>query len=271
MKKKYDDNCFLKILSRHPSHSIMRRRILLHPDITGCVRFGSTTEGEYDIQINSVEAVQNCADKLIMKKLFKNSGVTSPVFYENHEEIIENYDFNKPILAKRSKRSKGAGMFMLRNIEEFTDFCEDKIKNNKYNQQNPYYFEVFYNYIKEYRIHVSKLGGYFYTNRKMLLSDTPEDERWYRNDSNSVWMLESNELFDKPETWDNIVTDCQLARESVGLDICSFDVKVNKKGQHMILEANSASSFGVNNDAVSIVATKYQHELISLVQKWQIQ
>lgn len=259
MPTKYN---FLNIRSRHPSHNILRRRVLVPDGISAVLRLGSTTEVDANIQLNTVESIRNSADKLKMKQLFLDAGVSSPIFYT--VDNVHEHSFDAPLLAKRSFRSRGAGMQKLDTVEQLDAFLAENINDNRYNKLNPYYFERFYNYTKEYRIHVSCCGGYFYANRKMLKEDA--DERWFRNSKNSVWMLESNPLFDKPETWDVIVEDCQRAREALGLTICGFDVKVNKKGNHMILEANSACSFG-DNEKTSIVSTKYQLELCRCIQQ----
>ena len=47
-----------------------------------------------------------------------------------------------------------------------------------------------------------------YTCRKVLKNDTPENQRWFRNDSNSAWYLETNPKFDKPVNWDSIIDEC---------------------------------------------------------------
>jgi glutathione synthase/RimK-type ligase-like ATP-grasp enzyme len=254
---KVKDN--LIIFSRHPSHKIIRRKIPVTQH--SVVRFGSTTGSKAPVQINSIESIENCTNKLIMKRLFIENEVSTPEIIDIVEDL--DYNFKKPLVAKRTFRSKGKGMQLLSSIEEYNEFYNKYIKNNKYNNKNPYYLEIYYNYIKEYRIHVSSAGGYFYTNRKMLKSDA--DVRWYRNNDNCVWFLEENELFDKPSTWDNIVEECQKAREALGLDICGLDVRVNKKGDCMIIEANTACSFGDTSEGHSIVSEKYLIELTKLI------
>jgi len=89
----------------------------------------------------------------------------------------------------------------------------------------------------------------------MQKKDTAEKDKWFRNDSNSVWILEENPEFEKPVNWEEIVKECQKAQEALELDICSFDVRVQSvkdpktkqnrnKCAFIILESNSASSFG---------------------------
>lgn len=95
---------------------------------------------------------------------------------------------------------------------------------------------------------------------------TDAEDRWFRNSKNSVWILEENPLFDRPATWDAIVEDCLRALEAFGLDTCAFDVKVNKKGDWMILEGNSAPSFGdCTPENPTIVATRYIEEIKEII------
>jgi len=149
-----------------------------------------------------------------------------------------------PIVAKHTHGSRGTGNYLLKTIEEYNAWLNGKTLAN-------YIFEKFYDYSREYRLHVTQ-ARCFYTCRKMLKSDTPENKRWYRNDSNSTWILESNPAFDKPVNWDKIVEESVKALSSVGLDIGAIDVKVqsarNSKGElrkepkFIILETNSAPS-----------------------------
>ena len=254
---------FLRILSRHPSHNILRRLKIPVSQYT-VVRFGSTTLSNAKVQINSIESIENCTNKLRMKKLFLEKGINTPEIINIVKDI--NYDFKKPLVAKRTFRSKGKGMKLINTLEEYNDFYKKNIDNNKYNLKNPYYLEVYYNYTKEYRIHVSMLGGYFYTNRKMLKENATE--RWYRNNDNCVWFLETNPQFDKPDNWDNVIEQCQLAREALGLDITGLDVRVNKKGKCMIIEANTACSFGDTSEGHSIVSKAYMNELKKIIKQY---
>jgi glutathione synthase/RimK-type ligase-like ATP-grasp enzyme len=69
-------------------------------------------------------------------------------------------------------------------------------------------------------------------------------DRWHRHADNSVFILENNELFDKPSNWDDIVESCVNALKAIGLDIACFDVKVQKNNvdypKYILLESNSA-------------------------------
>ena len=117
---------------------------------------------------------------------------------------------------------------------------------------------------KEYRLHVTK-DGCFYTCRKMLKSDA--EDRWHRHDSNSVWIMEENPLFEKPSNWDDMVAESVRALNAVGLDIGAVDLKCqSEKGRRddfipefIILEINSAPSIA------SVTEVKYREELHKII------
>lgn len=260
------------VFSRHPSHKSIRG--VLRTRRRAAIRLGSQTPSISVIQINSVEAIKNSSNKLVMKDIFREAEVTSPNHWKlSIDGLVDDTPYTEvelsyPILAKRSFRSRGVGMKKLNNRQEFLTFIETYVIGKPMQERNPYYLEKFHNYSREYRLHVSEFGC-FYACRKMLRQGAT-DNRWYRNDSNSVWITERNLVlegeevvsydgenltFNKPTTWNLIVEDCQRARVALGLDICCFDVKVNREGEWIILESNSAPSFG-------IVTTKlYKEEL----------
>lgn len=260
--------------SRHPSVEGIRQFVKL--PVPAVYRHGSTTESELKYEINSIESVKNSASKFRMKKCFLRGNVKSAEFYfagdnclnqvtgvdEENNFILqavpyENIQF--PLVAKIDRGSRGSGMVKIDNAEHLRTFIQNRIRPN-----TNYYFERFYNYSREYRLHVDA-QGYFYACRKVLKNETPQDQRWYRNDSNCNWIIEENELFSKPKSWDTIVEHCVRALNSVGLDIGACDVKVqtdkNNKGKvrenqdFIVIEINSAPSFG------DITEEKYKERL----------
>ena len=252
---------FARIKSRHPSHGVLRKRngsgILC--DHLAVVRFGSSTPSSIPVQVNSIEAIKNSSNKIRMKECFDTVGVQTPEWYETVDQVVDAQEnevgiLDKPVVAKLIYGSRGAGMRLLKNMDELQEFAEI----NKH-RLSRWYFEQYYNYTKEYRLHVAAGIGCFYTNRKMLKADTPDDQRWYRNNSNSVWFMEDNEQFDKPDTWDVIINDCMAARASCNLDFGACDVRVNKAGDWKIIEINSAPSFG------EVTEQKYREVIPQLV------
>jgi len=225
------------------------------------------------VECNTVESVKNSSNKLLMKNCFTREGVKTALWWttSNGEGFnqsstqptvnVETLPF--PIVAKHIYGSRGTGNTLLNTLEEYRTFIPGKTLSN-------YIFEKFYNFSREYRLHVDR-EECFYTCRKMLKNDVAPENRWYRNDSNSVWILEDNESFDKPVNWDNIVSESIKALTSVGLDVGAIDVRVqsssNSRGsrreepEFIILETNSAPSFG------EITAQKYLQQLPKILRR----
>ena len=165
------------------------------------VRIGSTTafnDNLNRIEINTVQAVQNSRSKLLMKQKFTEAGVKTADWYEKaeglsaliniHEDLINYEDLPYPIVAKSHFGQGGAGNTKLDNQAALEDWMRGKDLRN-------YIFEKFYNYSREYRLHVTQREN-FLSWRKMRKRDARD--RWYFNSNNCVWIGEDNPLFDKP-------------------------------------------------------------------------
>jgi carbamoylphosphate synthase large subunit len=255
-KKKAITNFRPKVRSRHKTHNPLREQLPLFK-FRSIIRLGSTTstpETGPHVECNTIAAVKNSANKYLMKNCFKKAGVTTAAQY-NTNELNNNEIY--PIVAKHHFGSRGKGNYLLKSVQEF-----DKWKVGK--QLSSYIFEKFYDYNREYRLHVTK-NGCFYACRKMLKAETPKDQRWFRNDSNCTWIMEINPQFDKPSNWANIEVQCVKALLAVGLDVGACDVKVqsakDSKGkvrptpEFIVIEINSAPSFG------TITTQKYLAEI----------
>ena len=291
-----------RILTRHPSHSPLRRAnkaIELLP-VRSVVRLGSTTEvtdsisnGGSRVEINTINAIKNSSSKLRMKRAFQDGefnvktadwfkldrnaeggllvtegkfGSENMYFNETPVGIRDiEWDADKPIVSKSIFGSRGRGNIKHDNLEALMTWL-----NSGNRDLSNYIFERFYNYAREYRLHVS-LNGCFYTCRKMLKRDTPEENKWFRNDENCVWILPENELFDRPSNWDSIVEQSMAALNATGLDVGAIDLRIqsatNSEGEvreepdFIIVEINSAPSFG------EVTLTKYIEELPKLIMK----
>lgn len=242
------------ILSRHPSHSILRTKNQTLPllPFRSVIRLGSSTESDGRLEINTVEAVKNSASKLLMKQKFTEAGVkTANWFTANIGNFYTRDTFGGididalpfPLVAKSHFGSRGIGNTKFNTKEELEAWLPGKNLNN-------YIFEQFVKMTREYRLHVTKFGC-FYTCRKLIKNDAPEGT-WQRHDDVCNWVLEENPSFKKPKNWDAIVADCIKAKDALGLDICAFDVGVQgaKDGverenpEWIIFESCSAPSFG---------------------------
>jgi glutathione synthase/RimK-type ligase-like ATP-grasp enzyme len=267
-----------QIRSRHPSHSELRskngKRLPLLP-FKSVIRFGSTTEiedtlikGGKRIELNTTTAIKNSSSKLLMKECFKNNKVVTAIWSRGTDidnivnDLQSQLDEGKspfPVISKSLYGSRGRGNIKHDTIEDLKKWS----KGNSINMNN-YIFEKFYNFTREYRLHVNK-DGCFYTCRKMLKKDTPDNKKWFRNDVNSVWILENNADFDRPVNWKNVVKESVNALNAVGLDFGAVDLRIqgssNNKGtkreepQFIVVEINSAPSFG------DITKQKYIEEI----------
>jgi glutathione synthase/RimK-type ligase-like ATP-grasp enzyme len=272
----------VKIRSRHSTHDPLREKLGRTP-VRTIVRLGSSyptpQNGRNYLEVNTVEAIKNSANKLLMKQCFQAGEVrtadwwryaqasqTSHQFFIGNGEALNDITEMKfPIVAKHIFGSRGTGNYLLKSQAELEAWLPGKTLAN-------YIFEKFYSYNREYRIHVTAQGA-FYTCRKLLKNDTPQDKRWFRNDSNSNWIVETNESFDKPVNWDAIVAESVKALNAIGLDFGAVDVRVQsasketkKKGEvvrenpdFIIIEINSAPSFG------DITLEKYLEEIPKII------
>lgn len=270
-----------RIRSRHPSHSILRavnKTLPLMP-FKSVIRFGSTTEledtadrGGNRIELNTTGAIKNSSNKLLMKQCFTRNEVTTAQWfrYVNGEfvdqatdDVVGIGDLPYPIISKNVFGSRGRGNVKHDDEESLLAWLGGK-------QTTKYIFERFSNFSREYRLHVSP-DGCFYTCRKMLKRDTPDDAKWYRNDDHCVWIMQENDAFDRPVNWDAIVEQSVNALNAVGLDFGAVDLRIqsatNKRGQRrenpdfIVVEINSAPSFG------EITTQKYIEELPKLLTK----
>lgn len=266
------------ILSRHPSHNILRARNKMLPlfSFPSVIRFGSSTEvedtvakGGRRVEINTVASIKISANKSLMKDKFVEAGVKTAPFFKVNSNNVEEFinqakeltdDFKSKLVCKAHHGSKGQGNTLVSNEEELRNWAEDK-------RLASFIYEKFINYALEFRLHITE-EGYFYTCRKALRKDCPEDQKWRHHDDTCVWLLETNEDFKKPNSFDDIVSDCVKALKAIGADILSFDVKVqgpiDGKGRpreyqdYILLESNSASSMGDYIEGQpSICAQKY--------------
>lgn len=271
---------YLKI--RTKNHTAQPLKNLIEVNTRAVFRLGSLTPIEEIfprgvalnkpiIEINTAEACHNSGDKILMKTLFTENEVKSAEWSSLSIELMKmfedagalminnnealNIGWNKfPAIIKHKNSCKGNGIFYIESEDDLISFMDshDNLQN--------YIIEKYYNYSKEYRLHITK-DGCFYTCRKMLKEDA--EERWHRHDMNSVWIMEENPLFEKPSNWDLIVEECVKAMNSLGLDICSVDVKVQSEKnkdrggnpEFVILECNSGSAMG------EVTLIKYEEQL----------
>lgn len=277
--KKQFTSRFLLVRSRHPSTEGLKHTIRI-PKLA-VYRHGSQTESSGSYEINSVQSVKNCSSKLLMKRCFDKGSVKHLPWIPLNEAKIEGNSItngkiiiNFPIIVKSHFGSRGVGNHKFITVDELSKF----LKNNT---ASHYIVEPYFSGTVEFRIHITE-NGPIYSLRKLLKTDTPKDKRWFRNDSNCVWITEfaqnrdqrgnfisfktqDNDKFDRPGNWNDIIAECKKALRSVGGDVLAVDVKAqsnrDSKGrkrdqvEFYILEVNSAPSMG------DITTEVYKREL----------
>lgn len=265
---------YLRILSRHPSIKPLRDSVLIK-GFKAVYRHGSTTDGKFEYEINSVESIKTSADKKLMKEAFDKAEVRHAPWIsltksasdkQLWDKFLSNLGFGKEkdswLIVKNRWGSRGTGNSLIRTKAELDTFLKERAKS-----LDNYIIEEYKNYTVEYRIHATE-EGYFYACRKMLKSNTPKEQRFQRHDDNCEWFIETNPKFNKPENWNEIVEDCKKAVKMIGADVLAFDVKCtsikeskDKKCKFIIIESASAPSFG------KITAEKYIQELPKIIER----
>lgn len=272
---------FPKVRSRHPSHKVLRMNPKLKLPFRSAIRLGSTTKitdsyenGGSRIVLNTIEGIEISSSKFKMKRAFHEAGVKSAEFFfpkiksgkaylitqTGKEYRANNSDYIPlPLIAKINYGSRGRGM---EKIDTYAALERFILKGD-----TKYYFEKFYNYSREYRLHVNDQGC-FYACRKMIKSDAPKDRRWYRNSDHCAWYKEDNPGFEKPNNWDTIVDMCIKAVKACKLDFAGVDVRVqsakgknHKNPDFIIIEVNSAPSYG------EITAERYVEEIPKMLKR----
>ena len=182
-----------------------------------------------------------------MKEAFDDKKVRTAEWVNADDPIdISWFKDGGQVIVKPRFGSRGAGLRLLSSHKDLEAWSKGRDKEE-------YILEKYYPYVREYRLHVTEKGS-FYSCRKMLKKETPKEKRFYRNDSNCTWVLETNPDFDKPTSWKAIEVECVKALKGVGLDFGACDVRVQsnvdskgkprKEVKFIIVEINSAPSFG---------------------------
>lgn len=269
----------LRVYSRHFSHDPLRKSVFV--DALAMIRFGSTTKPlvNYQVEINSIQAVKNSASKLLMKQCFTKASVKTaewftfvpadklnPILFDSEGGCCDESRFSIdqmkfPIIIKHHFGSRGTGNYKLNTKEELEQWMKGKDISN-------YIGESYKTFLREYRLHCTE-EGCFYACRKLLKNDTPADKRYQRHSDNSIWCIESNTSFNRPVNWTAIEADCVKALKSLGGDIMAFDVKVQsvKDGEGrvrqnpewIVIESCSAPSL------LEVGISKYREILPKLV------
>jgi len=249
-----------RIRTKNPSAKPLRASIITNK--RAIVRLGSLTPlgkvfpNRRDVvEINTVEAIQNSRGKIRMKDCFSKLDIPQAEWWSFEKEFDSN-KFPYPIVLKRIFGFKGHGMALINNKKEFDSWY------SQHKNHHDYFIEKFYNYAREYRIHVASGNiGCFMSWRKLRRQDSKE--RWFFNSSNCNWVSDQHELFDKPKCWKQMEAAAICCIKSTGLDIGAVDIRV-QSNEHdnpkfIVCEINSAPALG------EIGIIKYKEIITNLI------
>lgn len=221
--------------------------------IRSLIRLGSLTppnqifdKGTSYVEINSIDAINTSRDKLKMKEAFKTFEIPQAEWWipsQLTEEVLPTLPY--PLIAKRINGFKGKGMKKLDTIDSLREFMNNTSLAG-------YYFEKFYNYAREYRIHATQ-EEVILRWRKLRREDA--EERWYFNSDNCNWIGETNELFQlSGDLLDRVDEAAKKAVIATGLDIGAVDVRIQsnnmKVPSFIVLEVNSAPRMGETSNKI---------------------
>jgi glutathione synthase/RimK-type ligase-like ATP-grasp enzyme len=235
---------FVRVRTRNFTARPLRQSILV--DNLAVVRLGSLTPTgrifptQRDVvEINTVDAIQNSRNKLLMKDCFAKLKIPQAEWW-TFDKKLNTTDLPYPLVIKRIYGFQGRGMELVHNSEEMNNWI------SHHPNKEEWFIEKFFNGSREYRLHVAKGIGCFMTWRKLRTKEATE--RWFFNSVNSNWVGEEHELFDKPSNWLKLVkvaTDCL---EATGLDIGAVDIRIQSSKEEnpkfIICEINSAPALG---------------------------
>jgi len=191
--------------------------------------------------INSYNAIITCINKWETKKTWLNNNINTPAAYyydkENNKvrsvteyDVIEPKTFAEnrlPIIQKLAgQRRWGEGMKLINTKKKFM--------NSLKNYEHKKYYELFFNYPNEYRVHVSLLGE---VHAAQKIQWKKQKNKWCY-DSRTI---DFTSYFKIPKWWDKMIMECIKAIKLIKLDIGGFDIK-GDNNDFTILEVNSAPS-----------------------------
>jgi len=251
---------FVQIRTKNSTARPLQRSILF--DDWAIVRLGSRTPTENCsrkprnfIEVNTIDAIENSRSKLRMKSCFSKLKVPQADWWRVGS-IQNTNTMPYPLVLKRVFGFQGRGMRLINTKEELNDWLDAN------GSGEGWYFERFYNYAREYRLHVSIATGVFLSWRKLRTKEATN--RWFFNSTNSNWVGEDHNLFDKPKCWKDMEKAAVDSLKAVGLDIGAVDIRVQSNTQEnpkfIVCEINSAPALG------ELGIEKYKEEILKILQ-----
>ncbi len=232
---------YVRIRTSNYTARPLRRSILV--DRYAITRLGSLTPTSdvfpgirNVIEVNTVDAIQNSRSKLRMKACFKTKNIPQANWWDSYQALAHDENpLPYPLVVKRVFGFQGRGMQLLANDKELKAWLRE-------HNTDGWFFEKFYNYSREYRLHVAKGIGVFLSWRKLRTRDAAD--RWFFNSENSNWVNIDHSLFNKPACWKSMEKAAIDCIDATGLDIGACDIRVQSSRhinpKFIVCEINSA-------------------------------
>lgn len=178
------------------------------------------------VEINSLPAILQNADKIYMKQIFAENNISSPEFALNTAEGRKLFIDNKwNVVFKRRFHSGGNGMEFepIENIAKFeAEIYHNGILERRINTK------------REFRIHVIVPTGKWMAVEKLRRKDRLNERA--RNLENCIFKLD----FPRPDNWQEAVDLAFKAAAVMNLDVSAVDIAWSGKKWYVI-ETNSAA------------------------------
>lgn len=178
------------------------------------------------VEINSLPAILRNADKLHMKQVFVDNGISSPEFAPNTAEGRKLFIENKWNVVFKTKFHSGGRGMEFEPVENIVKFEGEQYKNG--------ILERRINTKREFRIHVVVPTGKWMAVEKLRRKDRLNEKA--RNLENCIFKLE----FQKPDNWQEAVDLAFKAASAMELDVSAVDIAWSGKKWYVI-ETNSAA------------------------------
>lgn len=247
------------VIFRTPHPSAKEIKIKNRKDIKVMVRHGASKKArelnkKYQFEINSIEAINKNADKMKMKEIFVEKGVSTPECMENTAENRDTFKKNGwNVVFKKRDHKRAIGMELM-PINEI-----DKLADNKYSNG---ILERRINISREWRVHCCpKLNKFFPLEKRRRNSAKGTA---IRNIETCIFAKEFDEQHPQPPNWQEGLDLCKKALEAIGLDTGAIDLALTPQGKWYIIETNSGP--GLGNESRAWYQEIYQ-ELVDKLEK----
>ncbi len=222
----------IKFLTPHPSAKDIK---FPKSKVNAVVRHGASKKAilaqkRFPVEINSIEAIRNCADKHKMKELLSAANITTTESFANTEENRALFKRNKwNAVYKKLNHRRGIGM-------EFLPLAEiDKLADPQYNGL----IERRINVKREWRVHACPLLKETYPLEKRRRKDAQGPAR---NIENCVFR-EMENAPPPPDGWMEALTLCMNSVSALGLDTGAVDLAWSGT-KFYVIEVNSGPGLG---------------------------